>query len=195
MKIRLRLHFPQATLLVGLAFAIIAAVGCGEGDSATSASGASQTQQVHRDSGGGSGQFRVAGGDNSIQEFGAEASEAEMQAAGTALHGFLDARAGKKWKTACGYLAAGTTRQLQQLEARATEGRPADCPRALAVLSRAISPAGLREAAIADVGSLRAEGSRGFLLYYGAHGATYAIQVVREGGAWRVSGLTGVPLE
>lgn len=186
-----RPDFLRAALLASLALAATAVVGCGGGSGSTSASGG----ETSRDSGGGAGQFRVPGGDNSIQEFGAEASEGEMREAATALHGFLDARAASEWKAACGYLAAGTRRQLEQLSRRAAKGGLADCPHLLATLSVAASGTAIREAAIADIGSLRSEGSRGFLLYHGAHGADYAIQVSREGDSWRVAGLVGVPLE
>lgn len=194
-KLRPPLDSRRAVLLVFAALAAGAVVGCGDGGGATNPPAGGQAQQTHRDSGGGSGQFRVPDGDNSIQEFGAEASEAEMQAAAAALHSFLDARVAKDWKAACEYLAAGTRQQLEQLARRMPKGGAADCPHLLATLSAASSPLALREAAIADVGSLRVEGSRGFLLYHGAHGAAYAIQVLEEDGAWRMSGLVGVPLE
>lgn len=182
----------RATLVVAVALAAGAIVGCGGGEGGATVS-AGSAPEAQRDSGGGSAQFRVHGGDNSIQEFGAEASEDEMREAAAALHGFLDARVAGDWKAACGYLAGGTRRQLEQL-AGASGGEAADCPHLLANLSVAASPAAFREGAIADVGSLRSEGSRGFLLYHGAHGADYAIQVSREGDSWRVAGLAGVPL-
>jgi len=52
----------------------------------------------------------------------------------------------------------------------------------------------LVEAARADVGSLRLEGRRGYLLYRGAGGRPYVMPVLGEGGTWKVSGLDGSPL-
>jgi hypothetical protein len=52
----------------------------------------------------------------------------------------------------------------------------------------------LEEAAQADVGALRTEGDRGFLLYHGASNTDYAISMAKESGAWKVGALAGVPL-
>jgi hypothetical protein len=82
-------------------------------------------------------------------------------------------------------------------EFAAKYGKKADagvCPQTLAALGMGSTQRALLEAAEADVGSLRAEGDRGFLLYYGARGAPYAMSMVKEGGAWKVSSLEGSPL-
>jgi len=72
----------------------------------------------HNDSGGGSQQFRQKGGDNSIQEYGAEA----------------------------------------------------------------------------DVGSLRVEGERSFVIYTGVGGTVLAMPMANEDGEWKVASLSGLPL-
>lgn len=107
------------------------------------------------------------------------------------MHAFLDARAARNWAAACAYLSAETKHGFAQL---ATGAKPATCPAALAGLSGKVLTATLREAAIADVGSLRSEGEQAFLIYHGAQGVTYAIPVSREGGAWKIASLTGTPL-
>lgn len=148
--------------------------------------------EPHHDSRGGSAQFIVKGGDNSVQEFGAEASESELQAAAGALHAFLDARAERNWAAACTYLSTETKQGFAQL---GTSAKPASCPTSLAALSGKVPSATLREAAIADVVSLRAEGNRGFLLYRGApKGTLYAISMTKDQGSWRVASLAGTPL-
>jgi hypothetical protein len=52
----------------------------------------------------------------------------------------------------------------------------------------------LAQAAQADVGSLRIEGDRAFVIYRGVHGTVFAISMQREGGAWEVASLSGTPL-
>jgi hypothetical protein len=150
----------------------------------------------HHDSGGGSAQFRVKGGDNSIQEFGEEASDSEREEAAAALHGFLDARAAGEWSTACSYLAATVTKDLEVLFAKAkrAQGAPKGCAAMLADLSQAVPRAVLLEAADVDVGSLRTSGSRGFILYHDAHHTDYEMPVVIEGGRWKVAAMQGSEL-
>jgi len=142
--------------------------------------------RVHHDSGGGSSQFRVKGGDNSIEEYGGESSGSEFEEASAALHDYLDARAAGAWAAACEYLAAGVALQLAQLtETQGGEG--SGCRQALASISLELAPGVLREAAVADVASLRTEGDSGFLLFNGAHGVDYFVPVAREDGAWKVA--------
>lgn len=143
----------------------------------------------HHDSGGGSGQFEAKGGDNSIEEFGEETSGSEFEEAAAALHDYLDARAQRAWAAACGYLATGVTKELIVQLAKARGGAAPSCAGLLASFSSGLPQAVLREAAVADVGSLRVEGDRGFLLYHGAHGAGYFIPMVREEGHWRVAAI------
>lgn len=148
----------------------------------------------HHDSGGGSKQFVVKGGDNSIQEFGSEARESEFHEAAAALHDFLDARAERNWAAACAHLARSIKQSLWQLGARGGSSGGRSCASTLAALTGNLPAKSLREAAIANVGSLRAKGDRGFLIYRGAGGTVYAISTSREGGRWKLASLAGVPL-
>jgi hypothetical protein len=147
-----------------------------------------------RVSGGGSGQFRTPGGDNSIQDFGEESDESELRAAARVLHGFLVARAEENWPEACSYLAQAILGQLDQLAARSTRLKGQDCAGVLGGISPPLSAAARRELTVVNAGSLRQEGERGFLIYYGAGKAVYAIPMANEGGEWKVGGLTSLPL-
>lgn len=139
----------------------------------------------HHDSGGGAAQFEAEGGDNSIEEFGGEGSGSDFDEAAAALHGYLDARAARAWSGACGYLAAGVGRMLvEQLG-----GGKGSCAEVLAGISAGVPESALREAAVADVGSFRAEGDSGYLLFHGAGGSAYFIPMAREGGRWKVAAL------
>jgi len=144
---------------------------------------------VHHDSGGGSKQFEAKGGDNSIQQFGSEASGDEFSQAAIALHGYLDARAAGAWAAACSYMADGVTAQLSQMSGAGKQGGHLSCAKILAALSGGLPPAALHEVAEADVGSLRIEGERAFVLFHGAHGVDYFMPMVREGGEWKVAAL------
>jgi hypothetical protein len=156
-------------------------------------SSASFTPRRHSDSGGGSAPLRTRGGDNSIQDFGSEAGGEDFAAAAAALHAYLDARAAGAWRTACSYMASGLTTLLA--EPAAGEGSPPpDCPALLHALSAGLPKSALREAAQADVASVRVEGDRAFLLFHGAESTPYFIPMAREGGAWKVAAPAPSPL-
>ena len=149
----------------------------------------------HHDSGGGSPQFKVEGGDNSVQEFGEEADTSELAAAAAALHNFLDARAEGNWAAACDYMSKATVESFEKLAAQAKESGDTSCG---AILEKLINPAAEQsmkaEAEKADVGSLRTEDERAFLIYTGAEGTVLAMPMADEGGDWKVASLAGTPL-
>lgn len=150
---------------------------------------ASFTPPAHDDSPTGAAGFEVKGGDNSIQEFGGEASAADFAAAATALHGYLDARAAGAWRDACSFVSPAVIASFAQLG-----GGGGGCPEALAAVSSGIPSASLREAADAEVGALRAEGGRGFLLFRGAQGVDYFMPMLRDSGRWRVAAIAASPI-
>jgi hypothetical protein len=175
--------------------------GSGGGEGGASQAGKESTEaaeftpRAHSDSGGGSAQFEVKGGDNSIQEFGEEAGGGDFAAAAAALHGFLDARAEGNWAAACQRMAKSVVESFRQLASRAPGTEDKSCA---AILEELINPAAKgamrAEAARADVGSLRVEGDRSFVIYRGAGGTVLAMPMAEEGGAWKVASLAGTPL-
>jgi hypothetical protein len=149
----------------------------------------------HSDSGGGSRQVKVKGGDNSIQEFGEEADESEFEAAAMTLHNFLDARAEGNWAAACDYMSKSATESLEKLASQAKDPQDASCGE---VLGKLINPAAkasiAAEAEKADVRSLRTEGEQAFVIYTGTRGTILAMPMTNEDGEWKVASLTGTPL-
>jgi hypothetical protein len=171
-----------------------------EGSSKSKPSGGSQgstsgsTMKKHDDSGGGSAQFKTKGGDNSVQEFGKESSEAEFDQAAEAVHGFFDARVSGDWKAACSYLAADVSRSLEQLAGNSKKLADAGCAETMEAISKGVPRSAFVEAAKADIGSLRVEGDRAFVVYRGAKNLVYAMPMKGEDGAWKVASLAGTPL-
>jgi hypothetical protein len=148
----------------------------------------------HDDSGGGAQQFRVKGGDNSVQDFGEEAGASEREAAATALHNFLDARAEANWAAACEYMSKVTIESLQGPGAGKDAG-DANCGEALEELINPAAKQSMKaEAVKADVGSLRMEGERSFVIYSSIKGLILAMPMTNEGGTWKVSSIAGTPL-
>lgn len=146
-------------------------------------------------SGGGSAQYRVPEGDNSIQEFGGESKETELEEAAAALHDYLVARAEEDWPAACTNLAKSAKEQLQALASRSKNLEGKDCAAILQALAPSLPASVRRESTIVDAGSLRLEGGRrAFLIYRGAEGAVYAVAMTPEDGGWRVASLAATPL-
>jgi hypothetical protein len=147
-----------------------------------------------RDSGGDVEQFVTPGGDNSVQEFGEEAGESEFEEAAAALHTFLDARAEGDWETTCEYLSSNVLESLGRFAAQAKQLSGKGCPELLGSVSGPATEDARKEAAIADVGAMRIEGERAYLLYRGAAKTNYAIPMAKEDDGWKVDAMGGVPL-
>ena len=144
------------------------------------------TPPQHSDSGGGAGQFRTKGGDNSLQDHGSEASADELAQAAAALHGYLDARAAGAWRDACSYMVSGIAEGLAQFAGGA---RRQGCPELLAALSAGMPESVRRTITEADVGSLRVDGDSAFLLFRGADNTVYFMPMGNEDGEWKVGAI------
>jgi hypothetical protein len=145
--------------------------------------------------GGGSAQFRVKGGDNSVQEFGAEAGEAELREAAEAVHAFYVARVASEWSRACALLSEAQIESLEKFAAESPEVHGTGCPAALAALTKQASPSLARQLTTVDAAALRRESEQAFLIYTGPPGKTvYAMPLRREVGAWKLSALNGAVL-
>lgn len=141
-------------------------------------------------SGGGSASFIEPGGDNSVQNFGREASEAELTAAATALHDYLVARAERDYELVCSQLSKKLLKQQEQLATRSPEVEGEGCPAVFVARAVGISNALLVELTEVDAASLRIGGKLNFLLYHGAKDTPYFILMAKEGGAWKVDALS-----
>jgi hypothetical protein len=168
----------------------------GEGQAGNAGSSAGDfTPRHHSDSGGGSKQFVVKGGDNSVQEFGEEADTSEFDAAAVALHNFLDARAEGNWAAACSYMSKATVESFEKLAAQAKQAGLTSCGAILEKLTNPAAKGAMKaEAEKANVGSLRIEGEQAFVIYTGTDGTVLAIPMANEGGDWKVASLAGTPL-
>jgi hypothetical protein len=168
------------TSILALA-SVLVAIGCG-----------GESDQRSVSTGGAAAEFRKAGSDNSIQSFGHEGSEGERRQAAAALHAFLDAGARGDLRAACEQLSGPAKRAMAAFvsPALARQG----CVPALGALWKDVPDRTFEEAAQADVGSLRVDGPRAFVLYHGARGSDYQMPMVREDGEWKVATISASPL-
>lgn len=160
------------------------------GSNSSSPTGSAVEPAPLRVSGGGSAPFRKPGGDNSIQDFGGEADEAELEEAAEVVHGFLVARANEDWAAACSYFSKAMVTQLEQLASQSGQLKDKGCPPIIDALTASVSSVIRQALTEVDAASLRYDDERAFLIYHGAEGIDYFMPLVREGGAWRVSALS-----
>jgi hypothetical protein len=142
-------------------------------------------------SGGGSEQFLVKGGDNSIQEFGDEEGESELETAAKVVHDFYVDRGIGAWSDACALMSVLLREQLEQL---ASKSNVKGCAPFLEAFTSQLSAETWREITTVDAVSLRREDDHGFLIYVGAGGTVYAMPLKEEGGEWKVTGLAATEL-
>ena len=153
------------------------------------------TPKQHSDTGGGSQQYVQKGGDNSVQEFGKEADQQEFNDAAVVLHNFLDARAEANWAAACDYMSKSVVESFEKLAAQAKQLKDTSCAGILEKLTNPAAKSAMkREAEKANVGSLRVEGDRSFVIYKGVNGTVLAMPMANESGDWKVASLAGTPL-
>lgn len=146
----------------------------------------------HKDSGGGSKQFRRPGYDNSIQDSGKEADDKTFADVAATVHAFLDAQAAGNREEACKYVSSALINEMLQL----TEGAPdipKDCAGILDALLAKPANAKMRRAiSTADIGSVRIDGNRGFVIYRGVEKkGMYVMPIVFENGRWRIAAIAG----
>ena len=174
----------------------------GESSQATEGSGSAGagkgTSAVHaaplRVSGGGSTQFRSKGPDNSVQEFGEEGGESELQEAAEVVHDFYVARIAEDWARACSYLSVKEVQQLEQFAGQSGQLKGKGCAPILAAFTQPLTASMQRESTTIDAGSLRREGEQAFLIYFGPEKTVYAMPMTQEDGVWKVTALGAAPL-
>jgi hypothetical protein len=183
--------------LLTIAVAALIALGlaaCGGGGDTTQStaqatSGGGSNQGGSSEQGEGADSFKVPGGDNSIQNYGEEADESEIEAVETALNGFLDARAEGNWAKSCSYLAKATLKPLETLSEKTPKLKGASCAKILAALESRVPAPERANPLTHGIASVRIKGPRGFALFHGANGSDYFMLMTNEGGEWKVSAL------
>lgn len=186
---------PFAVALSAVSLVACGSDGAGSSDG-TGASGSAAiggSAAVGSGGGGGNGaaSFREPRGDNSIPDFGQEASAAERERAASALVVFLRDRADGDWSGACTELSRAMRDQLA-IFAKTSKGRSRSCgavlrgPAGAAGTARVEMPAG-------GVAALRVKGRSAFALFYGAGNRKYVMPMTEEGGVWRMSQIAPLP--
>jgi hypothetical protein len=141
----------------------------------------------------GSDQFRDKT-DSALLDFGEESDEAEREEAADVVHSFYTARARQDWSATCAQLSGAVLAKIEHLATSATELEDSSCPSFLKTFTR-LSAQERRKSTVVDAGSLRRQGAKGFLIYYGAGEVVYAMPLSKEGGGWKVASLSSKVLD
>ena len=136
----------------------------------------------------GSDQFRDKT-DSGLLDFGEESGSGELEEAEGAVQSFFSARSREDWPATCAQLSRALLAKLEHLATSSTELQDKSCPSFLETFLR-IGKQEREEGAAIDAGSLRQQGTRAFLIYYGAGEVVYAMPLRKEGAAWRVDSLS-----
>lgn len=136
----------------------------------------------------GSEQFRDQT-DSPILDFGEESNGAELEEAGETVRDFYLARSRGDWSTACAQLSRAVLAKIEHLATSATDLADKSCPSFLGAFTSLSAQEG-RESTVVDAGSLREQGEKAFLIYYGARKVVYAMPMSREGEAWKLASLS-----
>ena len=140
-------------------------------------------------------QFRVKGGDNSIQEFGAEADRLRIRRSRRRPAQLPRRPRRRRLGGGLHLHVEEHHRIVQKLAAQAKQVKDTSCAGILGKLTNPAAKQAMKaEAAQADVGSLRIEGERAFVIYTGTDGTVLAMPMASEGGSWKVASLAGTPL-
>lgn len=179
-------------MLALLAVAIMA-IGCG-GDSSTGA-GLDETAGEGRPYPwvtGAAREFLVPGGDNLVQTFGVEASDAEREEASKVVHAWMKARVAEDWATDCGHLSRDYVKALLVDVRGVTRGRVTTCPGALEYFGDAASGVS-GNTLTGPIDSLRVKGPEdteteweAWAQWHGPKGRDWVLPLTREEGTWKV---------
>jgi hypothetical protein len=169
-----------AGLIVALLIAATAA-GCGGGSSSSSST---------VPSGGpiGTASFETKGEESYAVEFGKEASAAEREVVSKLVEESLRARAAGDWAGQCATLGGAAK---EEMERRASgEGKGTTCAHSLGRLGSLAPKGALDNTMNGPIAALRVEGTKGYALYHGKGGKNYSLELIKEGGQWKVAALS-----
>jgi hypothetical protein len=182
----------KARILVAgtAALALIAfIVGCG-GDSSTGEP-ASKPDRIYPWVHGATREFLIDGGDNAVQTFGPEASDAEREKASRVIQIWMRARVAEDWKTDCRYLSTFYVQRLVKDASGVTQGKATSCTQALEYFGdNASGTSG--NTLTGPIASLLVRGKRAYAQWHGPE-EDWVLPLRKEDGQWKVD--IAAPLE
>jgi hypothetical protein len=124
-----------------------------------------------------------------LLDFGEEGSGGELEEADETVSAFLAARSKEDWAATCTGLSKQLLDKLEGLATNSTGLKDTSCPAFLKAFV-VLSPQEKKESAPIEGGSLRYQGKKGYLLYYGQGEVVYAMPLDREAETWKVAAIS-----
>lgn len=176
-----------------IAMLLMALVGCGGGEATGGSETASDEERLYPWLKGPTREFLVPeGGDNAVQMFGREATEAEREQASKVIHAWMRARAAKDWENDCMYMSRAYRKALVVDAFGVTDGKVKNCPDALAYFGPSAS-GDYKNTLSGPIDSLRVETGQAFAQYHGNDGKRdWVVPMDKEDGEWKVA--TAAPI-
>ena len=124
-----------------------------------------------------------------LLDFGKEGDESELEETDETVSAFLIARAKEDWPRACAHLSKQILDKLERLATNSTSLKDTSCAAFLDAFV-VLSPQDKKEGAAIEGGSLRHQGTTGYLIFSGEDEVVYAMPLDREGKAWKVAAIS-----
>lgn len=124
-----------------------------------------------------------------LLDFGEEGSESELEQVDTTVSDFLAAHSQEDWEAVCDLLSKQMLDKLEHLATTSTGLEDPSCPAFLEAFV-VLEPEEKKEAAEIEGGSLRQQGAKGYLIYFGSEDVVYAMSLDKQGSEWRVAALS-----
>jgi hypothetical protein len=124
-----------------------------------------------------------------LLDFGEEGDESELEEADQTVSAFLAARAKEDWVGTCVPLSKQLLDKLGSLATNSTALKNTSCPAFLEAFV-VLSPQDKKESAEIEGGSLRHQGTKGYLIYSGSGDVVNAMPLDREGDEWKVAAIS-----
>jgi hypothetical protein len=124
-----------------------------------------------------------------LLDFGEEGSESELEEADRTVSAFLAARSKEDWAGTCAPLSKQLLDKLGGLATNSTGLEDTSCPAFLEAFV-VLSPQNKKESGEIEGGSLRRQGTKGYLIYDGTGDVVYAMPLDREDDEWKVAALS-----
>jgi hypothetical protein len=180
-----------ALLLALLVWGLATVAGCGGGGEAAESTTAKQ-ERLYPWLKGPSREFLIRGGDNLVQTFGREATDAEREQASRVIEAWMKARAAQNWRKDCSYFSRQYAHDLVWKDAhQSSYGKVNSCPEALAWFGHAASGS-YKNNLTGPIDSLRVQHDQGFAQYHGNDGHDWILAMQKEHGEWLVAHSTPI---
>jgi hypothetical protein len=124
-----------------------------------------------------------------IENYGREASPADLEEAQAGLKGYFASQAEGKWAKHCDHLSSATAAAIEGLASSGPKFKGKDCSEIFATIQAGV-PSSDRASILSGAAvGLRVDGDRGLIIFHGTDGAKHYMQMIEEDGEWKIDAM------